>query len=219
MKENNINKFLLITSIVSTTILLIGATFSYFTISAKSKMNALSVEAGRIKLGLGVAQKFTDKKIIPTNDSDIMLAYNQECVDDFGFDACLAYDLEVSNFTDSQEVIGKINFSVENIENLSYMVLDENNNIYLDKTKVNSGTDQSLGDSFSLANGSDVMPTSKKFVLIVWLSNIEEAQESYDAGGKFSASVTYTSIYGDMLTGTINGMQLDTAETAKLGEE
>lgn len=219
MKENKVNKFLLITSIVSTTILLIGATFSYFTISAKSKMNALSVEAGRIKLGLGVAQKFTDKKIIPTNDSDIMLAYNQGCVDDFGFGACLAYDLEVSNFTDSQEVIGKINFSLEKIENLSYMILDENNNIYLDKTKVNSGTDQSLGDSFSLAKGSDAIPTSKKFVLIVWLSNLEEAQENYDAGGKFSASVTYTSIYGDMLTGTINGAKLDTIETAKLGEE
>ena len=58
MKENNsnkINKFLLVTTILSMTILLIGGTFSYFTLSTMSKMNALAVSAGKVRLGLGVS--------------------------------------------------------------------------------------------------------------------------------------------------------------------
>ena len=52
MKEKNsnkINKFLLVTTILSMTILLIGGTFSYFTLSTMSKMNALAVSAGKVR--------------------------------------------------------------------------------------------------------------------------------------------------------------------------
>lgn len=48
MDSNKVNKFLLITTILSVSILLIGATFSYFTVSNKSKLNAVSVSAGRV---------------------------------------------------------------------------------------------------------------------------------------------------------------------------
>ena len=60
MKEKNsnkINKFLLVTTILSMTILLIGGTFSYFTLSTMSKMNALAVSAGKVRLGVGIRNR------------------------------------------------------------------------------------------------------------------------------------------------------------------
>ncbi len=218
MKENKINRFLLITSILSTLILIIGSTFSYFSISARSEADALAVEAGKIKLGLGVSQRFTPKKLIPTNDDDIMIAYNSKCTDIYNFGACLAFDLEVSNFADAQSIVGSINFTVENIENLSYMVLDESDGVILPKTKVISGENQTMGDSFTIASGTEMAPATKKLTLLVWLTNLDMPQEDYDAGGSFSAIVTYNSVDGNVLTGTIKGKRLETNATSKLGE-
>ena len=129
IKQNKVNIFLLITTIFSTLILLIGATFSYFSTRNMSKMNALAVEAGKVRLGLSVSALSTGHKLIPTNDSDIMTAYKQNCIDDYGNGACSLYEFEVYNFNKSQDVIGKIDFNVSKIENLSYMILDENDNL------------------------------------------------------------------------------------------
>ena len=137
IKQNKVNIFLLITTIFSTLILLIGATFSYFSTRNMSKMNALAVEAGKVRLGLSVSALSTGHKLIPTNDSDIMTAYKQNCIDDYGNGACSLYEFEVYNFNKSQDVIGKIDFNVSKIENLSYMILDENDNVYLSKTLTN----------------------------------------------------------------------------------
>lgn len=54
--NNNVNKFLLGTTILSMVILLIGGTFSYFSLSQMSKMNAIAVEAGKVRLGLEIGR-------------------------------------------------------------------------------------------------------------------------------------------------------------------
>ncbi|MBQ8193307.1 MAG: hypothetical protein IJZ46_04495 [Bacilli bacterium] len=219
MKENKINIFLLITSILSISILVIGGTFSYFSLRTMSKMNAIAVEAGKVKIGLGVSPVYTGHPLIPTNDSDIIKAYNQKCLDDYQNGACLAYGLEIFNFHKSESVIGKIDFTVEGIENLSYMVLDENNNVYLDKTSIKGTTNgMSLGPSFILADASGTNPISKKFTLLIWLTNINKDQTDMDAGGKFSAVVTYESIYGGKLTATVEGYEKEGNDTAQIGD-
>ena len=219
MKQNKINVFLLVTSILSTFILLIGATFSYFSTRNMSKMNALSVEAGKVRLGLGVSPLYTGYKLIPTNDSDIMTAYNQQCLDDYGYGACLAYEFEVYNFNLKQDVIGKIDFNVEGIENLSYMVLDENDTIYLDKTSVGNGItkDLPLGEHFILEDATELNSKSKKFKLIIWLTNLEQDQNDTDAGGQFSATITCNSVYVGKLTATIDGYESSDNNTSHLG--
>ena len=220
MKQNKINVFLLVTSILSTFILLIGATFSYFSTRNMSKMNALSVEAGKVRLGLGVSPLYTGYKLIPTNDSDIMTAYNQKCLDDYGNGACLAYEFEVYNFNLKQDVIGKIDFNVEGIENLSYMVLDENDTIYLDKTSVGNGItkDLPLGEHFILEDATELNSKSKKFKLIIWLTNLEQDQNETDAGGQFSATITFSSVYGGKLTATIDGYESSDNNTSHQGD-
>lgn len=219
MKQNKINVFLLVTSILSTFILLIGATFSYFSTRNMSKMNALAVEAGKVRLGLGVSPLYTGYKLIPTNDSDIMTAYNQKCLDDYGNGACLAYEFEVYNFNLKQDVIGKIDFNVEGIENLSYIVLDENDTIYLDKTSVGNGItkDLPLGEHFILEDATELNSKSKKFKLIIWLTNLEQDQNKTDAGGQFSATITFSSVYGGKLTATIDGYESSDNNTSHLG--
>ena len=208
MKQNKINLFLLITTIFSSVILLVGATFSYFTTKNMSEMNALAIEAVKVKLGLGVSPIYANNKLIPTNDEDIMKAYNKKCIDDYGFGACLVYQFEVYNFNAKQDVIGKIDFDVNDIENLSYMVLDENDNVYLDKTSVGNGItkDLPLGEHFILDNASQLNGKSKKFKLIIWLTNLKDVdQNDTDGGGTFSSVITFTSVYGGKLTATIDG--------------
>lgn len=219
MKQTKINVFLLVTSILSTFILLIGTTFSYFSTRNMSKMNALAVEAGKVKLGLGVSPLYTGYKLIPTNDSDIMTAYDQQCLDDYGNGACLAYEFEVYNFNLKQDVIGKIDFNVEGIENLSYIVLDENDTIYLDKTSVGNGItkDLPLGEHFILEDATELNSKSKKFKLIIWLTNLEQDQNEIDAGGQFSATITFSSVYGGKLTATIDGYESSDNNTSHLG--
>ena len=197
MDSNKVNKFLLITTILSVSILLIGATFSYFTVSNKSKLNAVSVSA----MTSGI-------KLIPTRDEDIMTAYKHNCIDDNGYGACNVFSFSLSNFSKAQDVIGKIDFTVNNIEHLSYMVLDDNDEIYLSKTSIPNGTSSglSLGEHFILGDATEVNPATKNFKLVIWLSNLEEAQEKEDAG-TYSAVVTYSSVDGSMLTGTVNGIK------------
>lgn len=221
MNGNKANKFLFVTSVLSMLILLMGTTFSYFTVSNRSKYDAVVVEANKIDLALSISPKYTGYKLIPTNDEDIMLAYESMCLDIYNNGACLAYELEISNFNTSQDIIGKIDFTVNKISNLSYMVLDENDDVYLDKTSV-TGDNLSampLGEHFVLGNADKNNPTSKKFILLIWLTNLNEDQSDYDAGGTFSASVTYESVYGSKLTANVNGMGNENGDVSVLRGE
>lgn len=218
MKKNKINVFLLVTSILSTLILLIGATFSYFTVSTMSKMNTIAVESGQIRIGLGVSSIYSGHSLIPLKDEYVDKAYNQKCVDDLDRGACLAFGLEVFNFSKPTEIEGIIDFDISGIDNLSYMVLDEDGNTYLDVTHINSSSSNklSLGDKFVLDDATNVSRTSKKFTLLIWLTDNGEIQDETDAGGSFHANVTFSSTYGGRLTGSIDGMKSGVQEAAKI---
>ncbi len=202
-------KYLLLTIyIFSFIIMLFGVTFSYFTARDRSNNDALDVKSGHLTLELEVASKYSGKNLIPLADSDIMRAYRNKCVDDYGNGACDAYDIEVTNDSAKQDVVGTIDFNIEHISNLSYLVLDENEEIYQNITKIEKSTDgMPLGSNFILDSALETgIPTKKKFTLVIWLSDLERHQEE-DVGGKYSASITYNSIYGQKLSSTISGTE------------
>lgn len=222
MKENNsnkINKFLLVTTILSMVILLIGGTLSYFTLSTMSKMDALAVNAGKVRLGLGVSPIYTGFQIIPLKDKDIIKAYNQKCKDDLEQGVCLAYALEVFNFEEQSEIEGIIDFNLNGIENLSYMVLDENNNPYVDITHINKDNPiaQTLGEKFILPKAVDATYPSKKFTLLIWLTDNNEVQDETDANKTFSAEVTYKTTEGGRLTASVDGIKSMSKESSTIG--
>lgn len=166
----------------------IGTTFAYFSASAQSDTDAINSNAAKLNVKLSVLPLYTDNVIIPMNNSDIITAYNQECVDNLGNGACYAYTINVENGGAESDYTGKIKFNLNNITNLNYLLLDEEGNKYQDITEIVSDTDQTLGNSFFLGNEE-----SKTFTLLVWLPNLDYPQEDLDADGSFGASVTYTS--------------------------
>lgn len=182
-----------------------GISFSYFSARAKSENQALNTKSGKLSLSLEISSKYNGMKLIPSADEDIMKAYHQKCLDNDGKGACVAYDITVTNETAKQDVIGTIDFNVNHIENLSYIVLDENENIYQDITKIKGDTsNMPLGSHFILDNALETgIPTKRKFTLIIWLSNFDYDQNE-DKNGSFAASVTYNSIYGQKLTSNVS---------------
>lgn len=195
MKKNNMLMFLSVASLI---VVLLGATFSYFAAAAKTDKDIEGV-AANFGASVEITALYTGNKLIPMNDIDTIKGYEHECVDINGFDACQAYKIHVENTGDKFEYVGNINFDVTDIENLKYLVLDEDGNKYVFDTLITSGVNQSLGEGFELDNGE-----SRDFVLIVWLSNLDSPQENVDADGYFSAAVTYQSSYGSVITGTFS---------------
>lgn len=209
MKETKAKKILIVTSFLSIVILLIGTTFSFFTYDTQSKKNALAIEASQIRINLGVSNLYTGHLLIPLKDELIMKAYKEyNCVDSYGWGACQAYALELFNAAGEVEIESFIDFNLNNVKNLAYMVLDEEENIYKDITYVDSDnpTGLSLGDNFILKDGS-LEQTSKKLILLIWLSDIGEVQDKDDAGGSFTASVTFRTSTGSELTGFVKGIK------------
>ena len=216
-KKTNI--FLVVTSIFSLIIMLIGATFSYFTVSSMSKVDAVSAESGKLQIGLSVSPIYSGYPLIPLNDNLIDKAYSQKCRDDNNNGACLAYLLEVFNFADANEVEGFIDFTIDGIENLSYKVQDTNGNDYLGVNHIDSSNSVklSLGQPFFLEKGSEQNSYSKKFVLLIWLTDIGVSQDDKDANGKFSAMVTYRTPEGGRLTATVEGMEDNSRGSSVIG--
>lgn len=193
------NKFMVIISILLIIVMLIGATFSFFAISTGSSNNAVDMTAANFGASVEITALYNDKTLIPMNDSDVMIGYTNHCVDQYGYGACQAYNIHIINTGDEFGYAGTIKFNVTGIENLKYLVLDEDNNKYVSDTAIVSGEDQTLGDSFVLGNGE-----SKDFVLVIWLSNLMGPQDAQDAGGSFNAAVSYESTYGSRITGTFS---------------
>lgn len=189
-----------------------GISFSYFSARTKSEKQALNTKSGNLVLSLEISPKYSGMKLIPSADENIMKAYHQKCLDNDGRGACVAYDIIVTNEKARQDVVGTIDFNINHIENLNYIVLDEEENIYQDTTKIKGDTsNMPLGSHFILDSALETgIPTKKKFTLIIWLSNFDYDQNE-DKNGSFTASVTYNSIYGQKLTSTVSGTEKESS--------
>ena len=195
------NKFLSIISVLSLIFILIGTTFSFFSVVNGSSEGAVtSQSAASVGLSVTVSLLYDGHALIPMNDSDIYKAYANECVDLADYGACQAYTIDVENIGESYDYQGSINFNIGNITNLNYIILDENDEEYYPATRIVSGTDMSLGDAFTLAANE-----TRQFKLLIWLSNYERNQNDEDAGGTYNALISFESVNGYKITGSISG--------------
>lgn len=219
------NRFLVFMSFFSTIFLLVGTTFSYFSLSARSEQDAIAANAGKIKLGLGVSELYNHGPIIPLLDKYVEIAYERECLDDYERSSCVAYTLEVFNYYGAQNVTGKIDFTIDGIQNLSYMVYDEEDNVYKEPTNIdmNASVGLSFGPDFFLdaAPESDGEAlegayTSKKFTLVIWLRDTGELQDETDVGS-FKANVIFSTSTNQKVTGTVSGLYADGDDTSEMG--
>lgn len=192
------NRIYTIIAIFTFLIMALGATFAYFSTGVKAK-DAISVGSIDIRMNLNIVPIYNGVYLVPTNDSDIDLAYQKECIDDIGNGACLAYKIEIKNIGDEQEILA--NFKIDNPElvNLKYKVLDaQNENINYKEATNATIIGTPLADSFNLASGE-----KKEMILIIWLSNLTTKQDE-EQGQTFKGTVTVNSSSGAKLTGTIS---------------
>ena len=194
------NKFLTVVYVLTFFFALTGTTFAYFIREARSSEGAIASKSAVVGVDLSILPLYGTKPLIPMNDTDVMTAYENECIDIYQFGACKAYTITVDNIGEELAYEGTINFTLNDIVNLNYLVLDEDDEIYIDKTNIVAGTDQSLGASFTLP-----VSESRTFKLIIWLPNYEEYQDEYDGNGNFNATVTYKSANNYRIAGSISG--------------
>lgn len=201
------NKRLIIIVILFCLVILsLVGTYAYFTSMVSSDEEALSASTAKFNLSLDVRGVYVYNKLIPMDDNLAITGFNHQCVDNNEFNVCQVYSITLENDSGTgqdERLLGFINFNITKIKNLSYLLIEEDETIYKDVTSITNGENLSLGDYVQLKDGE-----SKKFYLIVWLSNKNKDQGLDDANGSFNASVTYTSVRGDnlssMITGTIN---------------
>ena len=193
----------------------IGATYAYFTGSTQSTSNSVRTGSTIFSISLDITAKYSDFSIIPMNDEDVYKALKNECKDKYDRGACSAYILRVYGYDESLEYIsGKMDITTNNMENLSYMVLeetdeyDENSCVRIDEeiycTSVNTtpmglGTNLPLGSSYNVEGLSE-----KKLLLVIWLTNLNENQNLTDIGN-YNATVTVSAGDGGEIKGTIAG--------------
>lgn len=183
-----------IISILTLVVMVLGSTFAYFTTSQRSSDKAINVSALDIRMDLKIIPLYNGVNLLPTNDTDIDRAFQGKCLD-----SCQAYTIEISNKGQAQDINGTFSIETDKLVNLKFKVLDQDNNneIYKDITSVNIEP-QSLGNTIHLNSNE-----TKKLILIIWLSNLNEEQNNEQLG-YFKGTISLNSVYGAKLTGTIS---------------
>lgn len=193
-------KILPIIYVLSLIFTFIGATFSFFSAANGSSEGAVESKSTVVEVNLVTSPIYTVDSLIPLDDEDLEKAYENECIDKLGYGACYAYDITLENINAPMTYEGTINFSLNNISNLKYVILDENEDEYSSKTLIQDGVDHSMGNSFSLTEND-----SKNFKLLIWLSNTKNIdQTANDSNGNFSAIITFRSTADSKIVGSIS---------------
>ena len=196
-------KSIVIISIFCIVILGIVGTYAYFSTNVSSREGALTASSAHFELSLEIIPIYYYTQLIPMDDNLAVTGYNNGCIDDNDFEVCQAYTIRLGNIAGTgqkERLLGVINFALNRVTNLKFMLLDENSNIYVDSTTINNNQALSLGDYVELDDGED-----KEFTLIIWLHNLDRNQNGDDANGSFTAAVTYTGVTGSSLSTSITG--------------
>lgn len=199
---------------------IIGSTYAYLTATIQSSNNSIQASSKSYGLNLEILPFYSGFRLIPMNDSDALVALKNNCKDDHDRGACSAYKINLSDYDpELNPLSGIMNVDLTNISNLSYMFLEEkeelvnedtcltiDNKIYCitkNATPAREEEDLDLG-TYNISN-----TTEKHFLLVIWLTNIAESQDSYDSGD-YNATVTFTLGEEGKITGNI---------TASIGKE
>ncbi len=191
----------------------VGATYAYWVASANSSGNSVQTGSTIYNISMSILPLYSDFSFIPMNDQDALKALRNECRDKYQRGACSAYKIRVYGYDQDLDYIsGMMDVTTDNILNLSYMMFqvlpeyDENRCVKIgeknyciatEAASVGDGLNLSLGDSYSVAG-----TTEKEFILLMWLTNLDESQNDYDIGN-FQAMITMQAGNGGEIKGSI----------------
>lgn len=193
----------------------IGATYAYWAASTQSVSNQVQTGSTIYSISMNIEPLYHDFSVIPMDDVDAVKALNNKCKDKYDRGACSAYTIYVYDYNEDLDFIsGYMDITTNNMQNLSYMMLrlsdvyeedkcvtvEETDEIYCvvkEAVSMGDGVNLSLGDSYSVV-GMD----STKFILLMWLSNLNFSQNDIDIG-TFEAVVTMQAGNGGEIKGSI----------------
>lgn len=192
----------------------IGATYAYWAASAASADNSVLAKSTIYSISMDIMPLYHDFSVIPMDDDDTLKALKNKCKDKYDRGACSAYTIDVYDYNDELGYIsGVMDIRTNNMQNLSYMmyrisdvydeekcsmVEDEIYCIAKEAAPMGDGVGLSLGDAYDI-----VGTESTKFILLLWLSNLNQSQNDIDVGS-FEATVTMQAGSGGKIMGSIS---------------
>ena len=192
----------------------IGSTYAYWVATASSKDSDINASSTTYEISMNINPLYNKFSFIPMDDFNALKALGNQCKDKYGRGACNAYIINIYGYdTKLGSISGSMDVNLDNIENLSYMMLEEssedngtscvtiNDKIYCigkEATSVGDGVNLSLGDSYEVV-GTD----NKSFILLIWLTNLEQSQNERDIGN-FNAAITFSMGNGGEIKGSID---------------
>lgn len=197
----------------------IGSTYAFLTATASSSENAVQAKSTTYSLSMNITPVYSDFSFIPMDNKDALKALENKCKDKYDRGACSAYNIRLYDYNDQLTFIsGKMDVTLDNISNLSYMMLEEKNEynenscvnindktycISKEATSVGDGINLSLGDEYNVIN-----TTEKNLILLIWLTNLEESQNKYDIGS-FNSIITFSMGNGGEIKGNISATLIE----------
>lgn len=207
----------------------IGSTYAYFTATTGSANEEISASSTTYSISMDILPLYSGFSFIPMDDNDALKALENKCRDKFDRGACSAYNIRVFAYNSSLNYVsGSMDVNLDNIENLSYMMLEESDEyvdgscshiedkvycIAKEATRVLTGNGLSLGDMYDVSN-----TTEKNLLLLIWLTNLEQSQNDNDIGN-FDAVITFSMGNGGEIKGSIsNALIIDNDDKLQSGE-
>lgn len=204
--KNKIDKMFLIVVFISMLIFAAGSTFAYFSSTMYGKEGGVVAKSAVINISANVQAKYNEQKLIPMDDEDIYVAYQNNCIDIHNYGACHVYTIDLVNEGDKIVLDGSIKFLVNNIsDNLKYMLFSGDkeiiteDDIIIDKTSIEVEKDLPLDTNIELLEGE-----KKSYTLFIWLTNIDKDQNFIDGNGTYNANISFLSTDGYKIAGTFS---------------
>lgn len=160
-KFKHIYTIVLIATLIICTI---GSTYAYWAATATSESEAVKTSSSIYSISMKIIPLYTDFSFIPMNDNDILKGLSNKCRDKYDRGACNAYKIHVYGYNqDLNFISGKMDVNVNNIENLSYTMLEEKTESEYDETKCVKITEsQEEPDTTELQEESNITETSEE---------------------------------------------------------
>lgn len=206
-REDKRGIFFGVVGVLTLIVAIIGASFAYFSINAKSADDAVKVQAGSVQIVYEEGTNVAINEIIPSTKEIALRALNRakenpdtytECIDDNGYRVCGLYSFSLTNNSSTPvNATAKITptalgESEKGFTNLKF-VLNE-----VDETGAVVGTDLYEGTmgytEFGLLNGDATTTmeipanTTKRYRLFIWLNEAGEAND-VEQGAIFKGTV------------------------------
>lgn len=216
MKGKSSEKFLVIMSILTFLVVLVGATFAYFTAKARSDNEALDMASHFVEVAYSDGRELQSNQLIPTSKNVAMASYNGlseygQCRDDNNMSVCSIYKFEVTNLGSISQSLGalinidhngfkSLNFSLFNVTNAND-IYDASNKIQISEGTFPNTIDNPdylsngvLPPFYIIGNDNQIPQTlapgvTEKYELVIYLYDNYQVQ-NYEQGKEIAGTVT-----------------------------